>query len=267
MPWVTRWLREGVLTTRYPARRDDYGAHFRATVTLQTPREQLTAGRARPGPTLAEVAARCPTSAIGEDGAVLSLDRGRCIGCGRCVASRPDVFRFSPELEGAEVAREALVVATSEAPTTEDVEGAMRALHARTRALRRSIHVRHVDAGSDGSEEWEIKALWNPVYDVQRLGIFLTASPRHADVLLVTGAGASGMAGPLRRTYEAMPEPKVVVAVGTEAISGGLVASSYATRGGVGSLVPVDVWVPGSPPSPFAILHGMIRAVDLVVGR
>ena len=81
-------------------------------------------------------------------------------------------------------------------------------LHDRTRALRRSVHLRHVDAGSDGSEEWEIMALLNPVYDIHRLGMFLTASPRHADILLVTGSGARGMAGPLRETYEAMPHPE-----------------------------------------------------------
>ena len=84
------------------------------------------------------------------------------------------------------------------------------------------MHLRHVDAGSDGTEEWEILALLNPVYDIHRLGMFFTASPRHADVLLVTGAGARGMPEPLRQTYDAMPHPKVVIAVGTDAVSGGL---------------------------------------------
>ena len=118
----------------------------------------------------------------------------------------------------------------------------------------RSVHLRHVDAGSDGSEEWEIIALLNPVYDIHRLGIFFTASPRHADILLVTGSGAHGMAEPLRQTYEAMPHPKVVIAVGTDAVGGGIVSPSYASSGGIGDIVPVDVWLPGSPPSPFAIL-------------
>jgi Ni,Fe-hydrogenase III small subunit len=126
------------------------------------------------------------------------------------------------------------------------------------------VHIRHVDAGSDGAEEWEIAALLGPVYDVGRLGIFFTASPRHADLLLVTGAGSTGMAGPLATTYEAMPDPRVVVAVGTDAISGGLVGPGYATTGGVGGVVPVDVWVPGSPPSPFSILHGLLLAVGLL---
>ncbi len=134
-------------------------------------------------------------------------------------------------------------------------------LRARTRALRRSVHVRHVDAGSDGAEEWEIMALLNPVYDVHRLGIFFTASPRHADVMLVTGAGARGMTGPLHQTYDAMPHPKIVIAVGTDAVNGGLISPSYAVTGGVGATVPVDVWLPGSPPSPFSILHALLLAL------
>jgi Ni,Fe-hydrogenase III small subunit len=120
-----------------------------------------------------------------------------------------------------------------------------------------------VDAGSDGSEEWEIQALLGPVYDIHRLGVFFTASPRHADVLLVTGAGADGMIGPLRTTYEAMPDPKVVIATGTDAVSGGLLGESEFTHGGAGAAVPVDVWLPGSPPSPFGILN----AVAIAVGR
>lgn len=94
---------------------------------------------------------------------------------------------------------------------------------------------------------------------MHRLGIFFTASPRHADILLVTGAGAHGMAAPLRRTYDGTPDPKVVIAAGADAVGGGVTSPSYATRGGVGDLVPVDVWVPGSPPSPFAILLAIGR--------
>ncbi len=145
--------------------------------------------------------------------------------------------------------------------TDEDLLAVRESLAERVQGLRRSVHIRHVDAGSDGSEEWEIAALLNPVYDIHRLGLFFTASPRHADVLLVTGIGATGMEQPLRRTLEAMPNPTVVVAVGTDACSGGLLSCSYAGSGGVGGLVDVDVWVPGSPPSPFAILHGLLLAL------
>jgi Ni,Fe-hydrogenase III small subunit/ferredoxin len=200
----------------------------------------------------------CPTGAI-EVIDQLRLDQGRCILCGRCVAARPDLFAWSAGATGpaaAAVARPALVVPA--APETDQAVAAARAaLAARTAALRRSVHVRHVDAGSDGSEEWEIQALLGPVYDIHRLGVFFTASPRHADVLLVTGAGTVGMNGPLRTTYEGMPDPKVVIAVGADAVSGGLLSDRLS---GVAASVPVDVWVPGSPPSPFAILNALLMA-------
>jgi len=188
------------------------------------------------------------------------------------VRRRPDLFAWSAGTASAALSREALVV-----PRREETPGELAvtraALAARTRALRRSVHLRHVDAGSDGSDDLEIAALLNPVYDIGRLGIFFTASPRHADVLLVTGAGAHGMAEPLRRTYEGMPDPKIVIAVGTDAISGGMLsgsrpgdAGSYATSGGIGAVVPVDVWVPGSPPPPFAILHGLLLGLGRLPG-
>jgi Ni,Fe-hydrogenase III small subunit/ferredoxin len=189
------------------------------------------------------------------------VDQGKCILCGRCVAERPGVFAWSRGVTGpAALAREQLII--PEFPETDAAVAAVRAqLAMRTRALRRSVHVRHVDAGSDGSEEWEIQALLGPVYDIGRLGVFFTASPRHADVLLVTGAGARGMSGPLHRTYDGMPDPKVVIAVGTDAVSGGLLSESEAVTGGVSATVPVDVWLPGSPPSPFGILNALLIAV------
>ena len=203
----------------------------------------------------------CPTGAIAAE--PLRVDQGRCILCGRCVAERPDLFAWSQGATGpgaAALTREALVV--PELPETDEVVAAARArLRARTAALRRSVHIRHVDAGSDGSEEWEIQALLGPVYDIHRLGVFFTASPRHADVLLVTGAGARGMAGPLRTTYDGMPDPKVVIAAGTDAVSGGLLSESEAVTGGIAAMVPVDVWLPGSPPSPFGILNALLIAV------
>ena len=173
--------------------------------------------------------------------------RGRTCSPGRQGATGP---------AAAALARQALVV-PEEPETDEAIAAARAALAARTAALRRSVHVRHVDAGSDGSEEWEIQALLGPVYDIHRLGVFFTASPRHADVLMVTGAGTPGMTGPLRTTYEGMPDPKVVIAVGTDAVSGGLLSDRLT---GAASAVPVDVWVPGSPPSPFAILNALLIA-------
>ena len=182
------------------------------------------------------------------------------------MAARPDVFGWQHGPGSAALSRTGLVVPPV-AETPARLAGVRSDLRARTRALRRSVHLRHVDAGSDGTEEWEILALLNPVYDIHRLGMFFTASPRHADVLLVTGAGARGMIEPLRKTYDAMPHPKVVIAVGTDAVGGGLPGASYATAGGIGGIVPVDVWLPGSPPSPFSILSALLLALGRLPAR
>jgi len=259
MPWVMRGLRDGIVTSRYPRRPDGYGLTFRAAVSIR--RDDTTVvgtGRA-----VDAVAAACPTRAITSEVRQARVDRGKCILCGRCVAQRPEDFAFDPDTETAALRRDLLVVPGRD----EDLAGLAELreeLARRVRAFRRSIHVRHLDCGSDGTEEWEIAALTNPIYDIQRLGVFFTASPRHADLLLVTGAGAAGMLGPLRETYEAMPAPKVVVAVGSDAASGGLFAGTYATRGGIGDEIAADVFIPGSPPSPFSIMHGILLAIGLL---
>ena len=254
--WVLRGLRNGVLTTRWPRRQDSYAESLRSPARVT----------AQPSGSRAGLPELCPAGAISDSPREgLRLDQGRCVLCGRCVAQRPDLFAWSQGPAVASLPRAALV--TPHVSETDQELARLRAgLRQRTRALGRSVHLRHVDAGSDGSEEWEVLALLNPVYDVHRLGIFFTASPRHADVLLVSGSGANGMAAPLRRTYDAMPDPKVVIAAGTDAVSGGLVSPSYATRGGVGDVVPVDVWVPGSPPSPFQLLHALLLGLGRLPG-
>jgi Ni,Fe-hydrogenase III small subunit/ferredoxin len=254
--WILRGLRDGVVTTRWPARPDPDAAAGRGPATVVDPLP------ADAGEWLDQI---CPTGAISRAAgaganASVRLDQGKCVQCGRCVTARPDVFGWSEGPALAALSRSGLLV--PEVQETPERLAALRdGLRARTAALRRSVHLRHVDAGSDGTEEWEILALLNPVYDMHRLGIFLTASPRHADILLVTGAGARGMTEPLRRTYDAMPEPKIVIAVGTDAVSGGLTSPSYAVAGGIGATVPVDIWLPGSPPTPFSILHAVLLAV------
>ena len=128
--------------------------------------------------------------------------------------------------------------------------------------FRSSLQIRHLDVGSCNGCDWEIAALLNPVYDLQRFGIDFVASPRHADMLLVTGAITRNLEPALWQTYEATPDPKLVVAVGACACGGGIVASSYATAGGVDRRIPVDVYIPGCPPRPQAILHGILLALD-----
>jgi len=129
------------------------------------------------------------------------------------------------------------------------------------RTLGRSLHIRHLDAGSCNGCDWEINALLNPIHDIQRLGFDVVASPRHADLLLVTGTMTRNLELAAVRTYEAMAEPRLVVATGACAISGGVFAGSYASRDGIGSVLPVDVWIPGCPPRPEALIHGLLVAV------
>jgi Ni,Fe-hydrogenase III small subunit/ferredoxin len=257
MAWVLRGLRDGVVTTRYPARRDQYGETFPGAVGVN---------RHAPAPH-PDVPRICPTGAIGRRDGRVTLDRGRCILCGACVRVFPETFAWRPGSETAALGTTALQVPVDVLETEQLLAATREELARRVRRLRRSVHIRHVDAGSDGTEEWEIQALLNPTYDIHRLGIFVTASPRHADILMITGAGARGMLAPLARTREGMPEPVVVMAVGTDAISGGLVDGTYATTGGVLEQLPADVLVPGSPPPPFAILHGILLALGRVPVR
>lgn len=128
---------------------------------------------------------------------------------------------------------------------------------------RRSVNVRYLDAGACGACMGEVRLIDAPPYNLHRYGIFITATPRDADVLLVAGPVAEAMRLPLRKTYEAMPEPKRVVAMGVCAIDGGVFGQSFASNGGVGEVVPVDLVIAGCPPPPLAIVHGLL----LVAGQ
>ena len=127
--------------------------------------------------------------------------------------------------------------------------------------FRRSLTIREVDAGSCNGCELEIHAINNPIYNCERLGIHFTASPRFADMLLVTGPVSRNMEIALRRTYNATPAPKLVVAVGDCGYDGGIFGESYASLGGVGKIIPVDVYIPGCPPAPIAILQGILKVI------
>lgn len=133
--------------------------------------------------------------------------------------------------------------------------------HKIRQVLGRSLHIRHVDAGSSNGCDWEITHMLNPVYDLQRFGIDFVASPRHADMLLVTGGVTRHLEEALRRTFAAAGAPKLVVAVGTCACGGGMPGKTYAHHGGVDQILPVTVYVPGCPPRPEAILQGILVAI------
>jgi Ni,Fe-hydrogenase III small subunit len=141
-------------------------------------------------------------------------------------------------------------------------ELAKRVDRAARRRLGRSLSIREVDAGSCNGCELEIHALNNAFYDLERFGLRFVASPRHADVLLVTGPVTKNMREALERTYNATPDPKWVVAVGDCAVDGGIFAGSYAIVGGVDSLLPVDVHIRGCPPRPRDLLSGLLALLD-----
>jgi Ni,Fe-hydrogenase III small subunit len=145
------------------------------------------------------------------------------------------------------------------APADADIAAMAAKLDAKAkRRLGRSLSLRLVDAGSCNACELELNALGNPYYDLERFGLRFVASPRHADVLLVTGPVTRNMAEALQRTYDAMPGPKWVVAIGDCAISGGLFAGSYACIGGAAEVLPVDLSISGCPPSPSRLLQGLL---------
>jgi Ni,Fe-hydrogenase III small subunit/ferredoxin len=202
----------------------------------------------------------CPTEAITLRAASseyrLDIDYGRCVVCQLCTEACP-TGAMAPSNDWAFGAR-----AREDLVWKKDASAAPASGAETRRAFRRSLHVRHVDAGSCNGCESELQALNNPFYNLHRLGIFFTASPRFADLLLVTGPVTQAMLGPLRATYEAMAEPRWVVAVGTCAVSGGIAEGGYSSGHGLDGVLPVDVYLPGCPPNPAAIIQALLMFLD-----
>jgi Ni,Fe-hydrogenase III small subunit len=162
----------------------------------------------------------------------------------------------------------AVGIASERPPQADDTLRLYDGLPDRIRAvLGRALCIRHIDAGSCNGCELEIHALNNPLYNLEGLGIRFVASPRHADLLLVTGPVSKHMEAALRRTYEATPDPKLVVAIGDCGCTGGIFGESYASCGRVSNVIPVDVAVPGCPPSPTRILQGILAALARTSGK
>jgi Ni,Fe-hydrogenase III small subunit/formate hydrogenlyase subunit 6/NADH:ubiquinone oxidoreductase subunit I len=273
---ITKSLKTGVLTERTP---------FGAQATFGFP--MIDFGRCT---ACDECARSCPTGAIqsttpAPGRKTLSLSYAACIQCRECVAGCPEqAISVTHEIDVAAYSREQLTrggsftidprtgqttLAQLEVREGPSLSESAARLSERIRGrLGRSLHVRQVDAGSCNGCELEIAATTNPLYDLERFGIHLVASPRHADVLLVTGPVTRNMEIALRRTYEAAPEPRVVVAVGACGCSGGIFGEgTYAAVGGVDRVVPVDVYIPGCPPRPQAILNGLLVAMGVREAR
>jgi len=268
-------FRTGIVTTRYPQAAANIAAGSRGL-----PRIDFSAWQdARPA---AQV---CPTGAIAvsDQGAMrdVTVDYGLCVFCGLCAEATPEgAVQITSEFELAVEDRQDLIVSaqyslnhdgshrnltslcsgtTAKEPAA---ERAGRKLKDKISAiLGRSLAIREVDAGSCNGCELEIHALNNPIYDIERFGIHFVASPRHADMLLVTGPVTRNMEVALKKTYLATPDPRLVVAVGACGISGGIFGRNYASLGGVDQVIPVDVYIPGCPPRPQALLQGILLAI------
>jgi Ni,Fe-hydrogenase III small subunit/formate hydrogenlyase subunit 6/NADH:ubiquinone oxidoreductase subunit I len=265
-------IRTGIVTTAYPQGERKPPAGFRGApeFDLAKWRDARTAADACPSGAIAVADAGASRS--------VTVDYGRCIFCGECAAASADpAVRMTQDFELAATARASLVTTAEYLLTPEGAQGSLirrgavdqagRALSSEIhRLLGRSLAIREVDAGSCNGCELEIVALNNPVYDIERFGIHFVASPRHADMLLVTGPVTRNMELALRKTYDATPDPKLVVAVGACGISGGMFGVNYATRGGVDQVIPVDVYIPGCPPRPEALLNGILLAVGRLGG-
>ncbi|HEY9783849.1 MAG TPA: NADH-quinone oxidoreductase subunit NuoB [Candidatus Obscuribacterales bacterium] len=207
----------------------------------------------------------CPTGAIsvGKGISSVSLDRGKCISCSLCIdVCPPGTIIGELSTTTASLTRNGLIVGSHQDETDELGAALLSPAAAKgsKNPFKRSIAARIVSTGCSACD-LEISAAGNPIFDMERFGIHVVASPRFADVLLVTGPVPKAMHDPLKRCYEAMAEPRKVIAVGTCAISGGVLSHGYTEANGIGDLVPVDAFVPGCPPHPWSIIHGILLSM------
>ena len=198
----------------------------------------------------------CPVSALAYQSGQVTLDLGRCLFCGECEQALPQgAITFSKDHQLAARDRQALVLGRGETVLKAALDAKMQKL------FGRSLKLREVSAGGCNACEADCNVLTTVVFDLGRFGIQFVAAPRHADGLLITGPVTRNMELALQKTYAAVPDPKLVIAVGACAISGGPYVDQAEVRNGASSVVPVDVYIPGCTPHPITILDGLLRAL------
>jgi Ni,Fe-hydrogenase III small subunit/NAD-dependent dihydropyrimidine dehydrogenase PreA subunit len=208
----------------------------------------------------------CSTSALALDHAKgstrLILNYGECVGCGRCIEASEGAVLAAARFVPCGVMKQRLI-RQWDVESHKEIDSDEAALTETAKQIRamvgRALNIRQVDGGSCNGCEAEIVALNNPYYDLERFGMHFVASPKHADMLLVTGPITRNMAEAVKNTYEATPRPKLVVAVGACGCNSGIFAGSHAVVGGVDSVIPVDGYIPGCPPTPAMLLTGILQ--------